>query len=232
METMRDHLLKHYKELFFLVAGDEQNKSLKRILKGVSEYLCRFPFPEEKVYFVVWKTNLPVLAHAYRRIVVNVLLQDPSVTFSNACGTVLGRGSSSPPTPSPEQGISPTYNEQCATYVWPFDPKLHSALTVDSNPPRSELYMVVFPAIIIEGKIVLTMSSTLGYHFKQPQQRKPDASSTDAGAQVGRESSGSTAQKQSQAAKDSEPSTGDPMVVDTSESSWGFIGCWCRRHNA
>ncbi|CAM9167775.1 unnamed protein product [Ectocarpus sp. 8 AP-2014] len=217
-ETMRSHLLKHHKELFFLVPGDEHNKVLKRILNGVSEYLCRFLFPEEQVSFVVWETNLHVLAHAYRRIVVNVLLQDPPVTFSNDCGRILGHGSSSPPTPSTEQGVGPTYNEQCATNVWPFDPKIHSALTVDSNPPRSELYLVVFPAIIIDGKIPLTMSSNLGYHFKLPQQRKPDTSSTDAGAQVGRESSGSTAQKQSQAAKDSEPSTGDQVVVEPSKS--------------
>ncbi|CAM9178988.1 unnamed protein product [Ectocarpus sp. 12 AP-2014] len=233
-ETMRNHLLQHHRELFHLVPGDEQNKALTRILKGVNDYLRRFPFPEEKVYFVVWETHLGVLAHAYRRIIVNVLLQDPPVTFSNDCGRVLGRGSFSPPTPSPEHGVVPTYDGLYETDVWPFDPNLQSAHTVDSNPPRSELYLVVFPAIVIDGKTPLTMSFTLGYHFKQPQQRKPDTSSTDAGAQVGHESSGSFAQKQIQAAKDSEPSTGDQVVVEPSksESSWGCMGCWFRRHNA
>ncbi|CAM9828873.1 unnamed protein product [Ectocarpus sp. 8 AP-2014] len=217
-ETMRNHLTQHHRELFHLVPGDEQNKALTRILTGVNDYLRRFSFPKEQVYFVVWKTNLHVLAHAYRRIVVNVVLQDPPVTFTNECGKVLGLGSSSPPTPSPEQAVVSTYDEHCATKVWPFDPKIHSARTVDSNPPQSQLYLVVFPAIITDGKTPLTMSSTLGYHFKEPQQRKPDAPATDAGVQVGREGSSSTAQKQSQAAKASAPSTGDPMSVDASES--------------
>ncbi|CAN0395194.1 unnamed protein product [Ectocarpus sp. 12 AP-2014] len=218
METMRDHLLKHHEQLFHLVPGDEQNHALTRILEGVEKHLNRFPFSDEKVEFVVWKTNLRVLASAYRRIVVNVLLQDPPVAFSNDCGKVLRQGSSSSPTPSQEQVVFPTYDARHETDVWPFDPKLHSPHTVDSNPPPNQLYLVVFPAIIMDGHPPLTMSSTVGYHFKQPQQRETDTPSTHAGAQAGCNGSGSTVQNQSQAAKASEPSTPDDMLVDASQS--------------
>ncbi|CAM9562131.1 unnamed protein product [Ectocarpus fasciculatus] len=200
-ETMRNHLLKHHKELFYLV----RDEALRRILEGVEKYLCRFQFDDKKVKSVVWGTNLRVLAHAYRRIIVNVLLQDPPVSFSSDCGRVLRLGSSSPPTPSTQQRTVPIYDAQYGTDVWRFEPELHSAKTVDSNPPPSQLYLVVFPAIIMDGKPPLIMSSTLGYHFNHPQQREPDTPPTQAGAQVGCESRVSTAQDQRQATGASEP---------------------------
>lgn len=160
--AMRDHIIEHHKTLFHLTPVESQDRVIESILRRVDKCLSLCFIPEHEVTRVVWHSNLHKVAVAYVGVVVRVLIQDPEVCFHLAeCDTVLGLSKVG------LTKISGAYVTADGVEVSKFIPDVHSSELVVSDSRQGQLYIVVFPAVLVDRATRVTKSYTVGYKAKQ-----------------------------------------------------------------
>lgn len=142
---LRDHLSNNYQELFLLTPSEKRESMVQQILGKIRGHLCtQRTFADNELNWVINQTDLDVLVHKYREIMVHVRLQPTPATFSTDCGMLLE-------VLVKKKTWSLTAQQPAAAGVQPFDPKRHSPSVDAMGTSEGDLCVVVFPALEVDG---------------------------------------------------------------------------------